>query len=361
MRRTWHVALFVFLLVGGLFAPLAHAQFTPPLVRTPAVSPRGQVAEEVGKTWIEVDYGRPAVNGREIWGALVPYNGGTPFPWRAGANENTTVSFEDDMLVEGQPLAAGTYGLHMIPSAGTWTIIFNRDADAWGSFNYDPSRDALRVTVTPEAADHAERLTYVFDNHTDFDKVTLALHWAQKRVPIRLQVADVHGTVLAAYRSQMRNLQGFGTQIYQEAAQYALANNVASEEALGWIDRVIQNNPTFAARTIKVDLLARAGQREEAAALQADLIEGASENELNAYGYQLVNQGRHDEAMRIFKLNVERHPDAWNPHDSLGEAYARAGDMTNARKYYQMALEKLPETDAQNHQRITGILANLDS
>src|SRR5262245_54751129 len=125
-----------------LFATSAAAQTAP--LKAPEASPAASVTQTVGLTEMKITYHRPAVNGRKIWGGLVPYGD----VWRAGANENTTLSFSSAVKVAGKPLRAGTYGLHMIPTAKDWTIIFSNQAAAWGSFSYDPKEDALRITAT---------------------------------------------------------------------------------------------------------------------------------------------------------------------------------------------------------------------
>ena len=125
--------------LGQTFAP----------IKVPDASPAASVGQTIGLTQVKISYHRPAVNKREVWGKLVPYNE----VWRAGANENTTISFSSDVTVGGQKLAAGTYGLHMLPTEKDWTVIFSNMANAWGSFSYDPKEDAARVTVTPQPAE----------------------------------------------------------------------------------------------------------------------------------------------------------------------------------------------------------------
>ena len=133
------------LLVGlGVLCGNANAQFKngsqPTELNIPRVSQRGTVSQRIGLTDITITYHRPAVGGREIWGKTVPYGK----VWRAGANENTTITFSDDVSVEGKPLAAGTYGLHAIPDKDQWTVIFSKNSTSWGSFSYDEKEDALR-------------------------------------------------------------------------------------------------------------------------------------------------------------------------------------------------------------------------
>ena len=161
----------VLLTAGILFAGSVVAQQNIGL-SLPNVSPRAETRQVVGLTEIDVQYNRPAVNDREVWGALVPYEQ----VWRAGANENTVISISTDVSVEGKKLAAGSYGLHAIPGESDWQIIFSKDTTAWGSFSYSEEEDALRVTVRPQQADFEEHLAYTFDDLTN-ESTTLNLRW----------------------------------------------------------------------------------------------------------------------------------------------------------------------------------------
>ena len=362
-------------LAAGLFLLMAAWLVVEPAVaqvRQPATSPYAKVSEEVGLTDITVKYCRPGVKGRTIWGdgALVPnglstpfpnFGSGNPFPWRGGANENTTISFENDMLIEGQKLAAGTYGLHMIPSDTDWTIIFSENTESWGSFFYDQYEDVLRVTVTPEKAPFKERLVYEFMDQDGKGGATIALLWEEMKVPFRVQVDNYHDVVMASMRNELRSRSGFGWQGYVQAANYALANDLDLEQSLAWADKAIQNGQNFNTYRLKSRILDKQGKGDASHAAMGEAIAVANENQLNAYGYQLVGQEKMDEALRIFKLNVERHPESWNPHDSLAECYGKMGDTKNAKKYYKIALDKLPEGDQANQDRITKTLAEIDT
>src|SRR5580765_4180017 len=165
----------------------AAAQFKngsqPTELNIPRVSQRGTVSQRIGLSDITIAYHRPAVGGREIWGKTVPYGK----VWRAGANENTTITFSDDVSIEGKPLAAGTYGLHMIPGKDQWTIIFSKNSTSWGSFSYDEKEDALRVTVTPTTDQNFDTLTYTFDDVKP-DSALATLRWEKLAVPFRISV-----------------------------------------------------------------------------------------------------------------------------------------------------------------------------
>ena len=178
-----------------LALPFAIAQGQGPQVRP---SLKASVMQRIGAdTDITIVYSRPGVKGRKLWGELVPYgmaagtksSKGKPFPWRAGANENTTIEFTKDVLIEGQKLAAGKYGIHMIPSEKEWTIIFSKNSTAWGSFSYNQDEDALRVTVTPVPAPNEEWLMYGFGNLAG-TSATAYLHWGELKVPFKIAVAQ---------------------------------------------------------------------------------------------------------------------------------------------------------------------------
>lgn len=164
----------------------------------PRKSPNATVTQRVGLTDITVTYGRPGVKGRNIWGELVPYGmhpgieytKGREFPWRAGANDNTTIKFSQDVQVEGQNLPAGVYGVHMIPGKDQWEVIFSKNSTSWGSYSYNAEEDALRVTVTPQKAAHNEWLSYYFTDLTD-NSAILNLHWEKLKVPVKVEVVSV--------------------------------------------------------------------------------------------------------------------------------------------------------------------------
>ncbi len=325
-------------------------------ITTPQVSPKAVASQTVGLTDVTITYHRPAVKGRKIWGGLVPFDGGNPIPWRAGANENTTISFTHDVLVEGKRLAAGTYGLHMIPSEKDWIVIFSKNHTSWGSFSYRESEDALRVTVKPKPADFQEWLSYEFDVNDAFS-TTAALRWEKLEVPFTIQVTDGEETVLTNIRNELRSVPGFTARGYIEAAQYCLQRKINTEEAIAWTDQAIARGGAFQALQVKSGLLTLAGKTKESADLLKTGIESATENELNTYGYTLLNENRFKEAIEIFTLNVKRHPDSWNVYDSLGEGHDKAGDKKSALKNYKKALSMAPENQKS---RIGGILKNLE-
>ena len=339
-------AIFWTFLLTFLFGGFLFAQTNLSFVR---VSPQSKIIQNVGFATIEVDYSRPGAKGREIWGKLVsyglapnPFGNGNPMPWRMGANENTTISISHDAKINGKPLSAGKYSLHAIVQDYEWTIIFNNDVDAWGSFFYEPGNDELRVKAKPAKGEFKEWLSFSFDNFT-LGSTNLSFRWGEVVVSINIEF-DQHEVALDTFRKELTNLQGFNQAAFGAAARYCMQNNVNLDEATIWIDKALGMNggDNFNNNLVKAGLLTLNGQVDEGDKLMQESIKNSTEAELNAYGYQLMNQGRLDDAIKIFKLNVERHSDAWNVYDSLGEALNNIGDKSGAKENYKTALDKAP-------------------
>jgi len=322
-----------------------------PALTLPQPSPAATASQRVGITDITITYHRPAVNKREVWGKLVPWNE----VWRAGANENTVITFTSPVTVGGHQLAAGSYGLHMIPTAQSWTVIFNREAKAWGSFCYDASEDAARVSVTPVASPFEEHLAYTFDDPTD-RSVVATLRWEKVAVPIRIDV-DTSSVVAASLREELRGLAGFSWQRFAQAAQWCAANNVNLDEAGKWADRAVGMQENFTTLRAKSDVLEKQGNPAAAAELRTKSMKLATEGELNLFGYTQLQGGKVDDAIATFRENIKRHPDSWNTYDSLGEALAAKGSRQEAIDSYRKALSMTD--DSKQKERINGILAKL--
>ncbi len=346
-RLRYSVLASVFLAV----CPFASGQgFTP--LKVPQASPQASVEQTVGVTDIKVSYHRPAVNKRKVWGELVPYKE----VWRAGANENTTISFSSEATVGGQKVAAGVYGLHMIPTEKDWTVILSRQAAAWGSFSYDQKEDALRFAVTPQPAEFQERLAYTFEDPTD-TSVQAVMRWEKVKVAFPITV-DTPQVVVASLRQELRGLPRFSWQGWNQAAAYCLNHNVNLDEALDWSNQSIGLAETFTNLRVKAGLLEKKGDSKTAEALRAKSLLLANETEMNAYGYQLLGQKKTDEAIEAFKKNVKDHPGSWNVYDSLGEAYGIKGDKKQATDLYRKARSMAPESQ---WKRIDDALAKLKS
>lgn len=242
----------------------------------PRESQRQEVSQIVGDTKISIVYHRPKVKGREIWGCqttdVIP-KGGVTYPclvpsgqvWRAGANENTTVEFSRDVMINGQPLPAGKYGFHAIPNQDEWTLIFSKVNDAWGSFSYDVKNDALRVKVKPEKADFHETLTYNFDD-VSLDTAKVVLAWEKLHVPFTVNVGDVHGRTLTQLREAIKNRKEDDVRPLNQAAGYVVTYKLKNhyDEAIGWLDTSLKTREIFGTLNAKARLLAEAGRKNEA-------------------------------------------------------------------------------------------------
>ena len=336
--------------VSAAFAGAALAQ-VPPLT-LPDASPKASVSQTVGLTDITISYHRPAVNKRKIWGGLVPYNE----VWRAGANENTTIAFSTPVTVGGKTLPAGTYGLHMLPTEKDWSVMLSTVSGAWGSFSYDEKEDAVRFTATPSMVPgNEERLEYRFEDPTD-DSVNVVMSWEKVRLSFPIRV-DTKAVVLESLKGQLRGLPRFSWQGWNQAAQWSLRNDADLDQGLAWADRSIGMQATFPNLRTKADLLEKKGDTKTAAELRDRAMKIATENDINAYGYQLLGQKKTDEAIAIFRKNVKDHPDSWNTYDSLGEALAAKGDKKGAIESYGKALTMT--NDPAQKKRINDVLAKL--
>jgi hypothetical protein len=341
------------LLVLGAVAvavPLGlHAQ-APTLV-LPKASQRATVSQTVGLTEVSITYDRPAVKGREVWGKLVPYDS----VWRAGANENTVIAFSSPARVGGRDLPAGRYGVHMIPTPTDWTVILSRQADAWGSFSYDPKEDAVRLTAVPTEAPFQEALAYTLDD-PGTGSVTATMRWEKLAVPFTVEV-DHKQVVVDSLRQQLRGLGRFFWQPWAQAAAWCAGNDVNLAEATEWAQSSIAINENFTNLRVKATLLDKQGDAANAASLRSRAFELATEPDMNAYGYQLLGEGKVDSAIVVFQKNVKDYPRSWNVYDSLGEAYATKGDKRRAAELYTKA--RALTKDPAQQQRIAGILAGL--
>ena len=233
----------------------------------PRISPKASVAQSIGITDLSVNYCRPGVKGRAIWGELVPYDK----PWRAGANEPTKFTTTDDIAVAGKPLAAGSYAVLTIPAQGTWTVIFSKQSDLSGSTNYDEKQDALRVTAAPAAADHVEWLQYTFDDVTP-TSANLTLRWEKLKVAVPITV-DVNTITLAKARTELAAAKADDWRSPLRAAQFTFDSGVAMDEGAKWLDQSIAIQPGYSNLNLKARWLAKAGDTKGAVVAAKQALE----------------------------------------------------------------------------------------
>ena len=333
---------------------------------------RATVSEEIGITDVIIRYSRPGVKKREghIWGELIPtgfsqlgYGFKNPTPWRAGANENTTIEFTTDVKVEGRTLSAGKYGFFVAYDPSECTLIFSKNSTSWGNFFYDSTEDALRVKVKPGKTDKSvEWLKYEFTEQTS-SSATIQLQWEKVTIPFRVDV-DVIKMQLASFRKELRGgvaLPGYW-QPWNEAASYCLANHTNLEEALLWADSATssifggtRNFETWQTKAAILDSLGRKAEGEEAmkrAMSYVDDLQGY------VYGCTLVNAKRPQEAFEIFKMIYDKFPNSLFTNIGMATGYSALGDYKTALTW---ALKALPLAKGGNKILIEGNIRDLQN
>jgi tetratricopeptide (TPR) repeat protein len=349
MRRYVAVAA---LLVAGLFAGVTGAQAQSALLNLPDASQHARVTQRIGITDITIDYHRPLVRGRKIFGGLQAYGQ----VWRAGANYNTTVEFSDPVTVEGQPLAKGVYGLHLIPGEATWVVIFSKNSTSWGSFTYDKAEDALRVNVKPQAIENHEALSYDFDDPKP-NSALITMRWEKVAVPFRVEV-NTPEVVRQSLSNQLRARPQFEWQSWQEAADYLLNNKLSAEEAAKYADRSIELEDRFENEMTKSHALSALGRKEEALAARDKAIAKGSQLQVHSYGRGLQIQGQQDEALELFRGNIRKDPNSWVGHNEAARVAVAKGDFDAALREMKLAVTAAPESLKGQHADLVRRLEN---
>jgi hypothetical protein len=324
---------------------------------------KASVTQFIGPVKVTIDYSSPAVHGPagtdrrgQIWGKLVPYgmtdlgvHGGKLSPWRGGANENTVFAVSDPVTIEGQPLAAGQYGLQFIPGQDEWTVVFSKNAAAWGSFFYDESQDALRVKVKPGKHEYREWLTYEFTTRRPAE-ATAELQWEDLTVPLNIKVDNVNEIYVTKLRQELTGSAGFNPQAYDAAAQFCVQAGVHLEDALNWAELAL-NSPSlgqknFDTLSTKALVLSKIGRDADSKTIMQTAVHdpSATSMQIHLYGRQLLAAKKNQEALEVFKLNAERHGDAWPINVGLARGYMAVGDYKKAAEYAQKALAQAPDS-----------------
>jgi tetratricopeptide (TPR) repeat protein len=307
----------------------------------------------------------------QIWGKLVPYGltdlgfgNGKPGPWRAGANENTVFTVSENVTIEGKPLPAGRYGLHMIPGAEEWTLIFSKDSRAWGSYYYDAANDALRVTVKPRKHEFREWLTYEFPVRKPAETVA-ELQWEELAVPWTIKPADINELYISKMKGDLSNAVGFSWRGWVAASQFCVAANTHLEQALEWAEVAVSHpaigEKNFTTLSNKAEVLEKLGRTADAkAAMQAAIqLPSATPQELHQYGRRLLAAKKDAEAMEVFRRNFELHGDQWPVHVGLARGYAATGDAKQALEHARKALAQAP--DPVNKQGLEAMVKALEA
>lgn len=325
--------------------------FAQSLLSEVRVSPQASVTQYVGLATVEINYSRPGVKGREIWGKLVPYDLAgektfieeKPMPWRAGADENTTITLSHDAKINGSPLAAGTYGMHMIVSKDEWTIIFSKDKKAWGSYFYNDAHDVLRIKAKPEEAPFQEWMVFGFDKLTS-GSCEAFLQWEKIKVPFNIEF-DKNKIVVDSYTEELTGEAGFYSNSWRDAAQYCLDNNVSLDLALVWVENAYKaaRPEKFSIDVLKAGLLKVTGKQDEGNELLNDAMKTATEEDLTRYGRRLLGANNLDEVIKVMQTTVKKYPGSWRAYYYCGVAYEGKGEKDNAKTNYKKAIELAPE------------------
>ncbi|MEY2499411.1 MAG: hypothetical protein QOD12_2967 [Verrucomicrobiota bacterium] len=308
----------------------------------PDVSQLAVNKQRIALTDITINYHRPLVNGRKIWGGLVPLGE----VWRAGANENTTIEFSDPVSVEGQALPKGIYGLHMIPTADSWTVIFSKMASAWGSYSYSQAEDALRVTVKPRPNEMEEALEFEFEELKS-NSTNVTLKWEKLAVPFKVAVTDE--TTLANIRIQLRGRAQYEWQSLNQAAQFCLTKNIHLDEALKWTDASIQAEERFENLMTKADLLKAMNKQDDAKKAREQALAKTTPAQLYSYGRRLQNDKKDAEAMEILKDVTKRYPDSVQGFLASARIKSADGDFAGAAEDAKKAQAAAPSEQQKNN------------
>lgn len=363
MRKINLLLIFISLLLTSSFAQ----NLTTPVG---GGSPKAWVGERIGITDINITYNRPGVKGREgkVWGDLVPY-GYTDLgfgtskaaPWRAGADENTTISFSTDVMIDGKPLVAGKYGFFISVRESDADIIFSKNSNSWGSFFYDPKEDALKVVVkTVKTNESVERLKYEFSDEKD-NSTLITLYWEKLKIPFSVSV-DYVKTQLESFRRELRSDKGFDSDAWVQAVNFSVQNNTNLDEALQWSDYAINGvfvgQKNFKTLSARANVLSKLGRTAEADVLMKQAIPIATMQELHQYARQLIRNKKPAEALAAFKMNAQKNPNVFMTNMGLARGYSANGDFKNAIKYAKLALAQAP--DKQNKDAVEGFIKKLE-
>jgi len=335
------------------------------------------VTQGIGPVKVSITYNSPHVHSPtgedrhgKIWGGLVPYGMaalgfgtcGDQCPWRGGANENTVFTTDHDVLVQGKPLPAGSYGVHFIPGKEEWTIVFSKNSTSWGSFFYDAREDALRVQARPDKSEYHEWLTYEFTERTPA-KATAALKWEDLQLPFTVTVEHPEDLYVETIRRELRNSPGFSWQNWDAAANYTLQSKTHLDEGLRWAEAASHppiGQENFNTLSTLAQLQAANGKTDDARkTMELALAHPtAGPIEIHLYGRQLLAQKKTEEALKVFELNAKRHPDVWPVHVGLARGYAALGRNKEALDEARLAVKQAP--DEGNRKSLEGMIKQLE-
>jgi hypothetical protein len=361
---------YLFLLAIILFAVPLSAQVPYNSAAPNGYTKKAVVSEQVGLTECKITYHRPAVKGREgkIWGAVVHkgfvdqgFGNRKPAPWRAGANENTVIEFDQDVKIEGQTLPKGKYGFFIAYDPPESIVIFSKRSDAWGSFFYDEKEDAIRVKVKPQPIEKSvEFLKYEFLDPTP-NSAVIALSWEKLSIPFKVEV-DYLKQQFEAFVMELQNPRSFTPQALNIAATWTLQNDYQLEKGLEWATAATSpkfpGDPTsFPALSTKAAILDKLGKGDEAAAVIKTALPFGSASQLQQFGRQLLAAKKPKAALEVFEFNYNKNPNQFITLTGMARGLSANGEYAKALEFANKALPLAPN-DA-NKQAVEAMLVKL--
>lgn len=344
-----------FLLTVLFFNAAVYAQIPYNTAVPNGYTKKAIISEQIGLTQVSITYHRPAVNGREgkIWGGVVHkgftdqgFGSRKPAPWRAGSNENTIITFDHDVKVEGQALPKGEYGFFIAYDPVESIVIFSKKTNAWGSFFYDEADDVLRVKVKPRSVENnVELLKYEFVEQTT-NSAVIALSWEKLSIPFKVEV-DYLKQQFDAFVTESQHPGGFTSQGLNIAANWALQNNYQLQKALEWATLATGANfpgdPTsFAALSTKAAILDKLGRVDESTAVLKTALPFGNVNQLQQLGRQLITAKRPKTALEVFQFNYNKNPDLFITLVGMARGLSANGNTAKALEHATKALPLAP-------------------
>ena len=335
-------------------------------MKIPQASPEVTETQRLGVTDITISYSSPALRGRDVWNnPNIIHQNNEPRPWRAGANMATTINFSTDVKIEGESLKAGTYAFYVIARENNYELLFAHNHQQWGSYYLDQDKDiSLRVTVNAESCANSEQLDYEFLNRKE-NELTIGLEWGEIRLPFKVEV-DLNKTVVESFRSELRGINTYHWQAWNDAALWCLDHNTNLEEALEWANRSINGGyGGFAAdknltnMSTKIRLLRKLNKTEEAKTTIAEAKKlSATVYEANGFSGFLLQNEFYQDALEYCNISLKSNPDTWFLELNRGLSQYFLNNKKAALKDIRKALKTTPE---QYQSRLNEIIKEIET